>query len=155
MLAPYAAAASGELERTLPLIDALLSLARPAAVPVDLRTTLRPLATLYEAIARATGGSLRITNDTEQMFVDGDPVTVRVLLAELLDAAVADARTVTGVVARDGDRIALRLSPGLARPLSDDVHRLSAGVGARLSLDDQQALIMFPSLAHAGVDSKT
>lgn len=154
-LVPYAEAASSELERTLPLIDALLSLARPAAVPVDLQTTLAPLLTLYGSIAAAAGGSLRISNDAEQMFVAGDGISVRALLAELLDASVQGDRSVTGAVRRDGDRIALELSVSPVRPIDDDVQRLCAEARCRLTLHHDVATLMFPALTHSGVDSQT
>ena len=154
-LAPYAESASSELERTLPLIDALLALARPAASPVDLRTTLAPLLTLYGSVAAAAGGSLKVSNDAEQMFVAGDGITVRALLAELLDATVQGDRSVTGVVRRDDDRIVLQLSVPPARPIDDELQRLCADGGYRLTLHRDFATLMFPALTPPGVDSKT
>lgn len=154
-LAPYAAAAASELERTLPLIDALLSLARPAAFPVDLHIVIRPIAALYEAIARAAGGSVRLLNDAEQMFVAVDGTIARTLVSELLDAVVSGTRAVTGVVVRQGEYVALRLDSPLSRPIGYDVQRLGAGCGIRLSVDDNETLLLFPALATSGVDSKT
>ena len=40
-LAPYATAAARELERAIPLVEALLALARPLSNPVDLRIAMR------------------------------------------------------------------------------------------------------------------
>lgn len=154
-LTVYAVAAASELERTIPLIDALLSLARPSPFPVDLHTALRPLATLYEAIARAAGGSLQISNDTEQMFIGVDGTTTRTLLAEILDAAVGEKRAVTGALVRDGEQIALRLTSALARSISENVQLLGASSGIQLSLDRDETLLLFPALVHSGVDSKT
>jgi hypothetical protein len=154
-IAPYAQAAAGELERTIPLIDALLALARPAIHPVDLRMTLAPLLTLYGSVATAAGGSLNISNDAEQMFVAGDGITVRALLAELLDASVQGDRSVTGEVRRDDDRIVLQLSVPPARPIDDELQRLCADGGYRLTLHPDFATLMFPALTHPGVDSKT
>jgi nitrogen fixation/metabolism regulation signal transduction histidine kinase len=154
-LSPYATAAASELEQTIPLVEALLSLARPSAFPVDLRTALRPLATLYGAIARAAGGSLRIRNDSEQMFVAGDGTTVRVLLAELLDASVGEKREVNGTVIRRGEHVALSLNTPLARPIGRDVQRLGDACGMQLTHDHGETLLMFPALAHSGVDSRS
>lgn len=154
-LSPYAVAAASELERTIPLLDALLSLARPSALPVDLRIALRPLVTLYAAIARASGGSLDISNDVEHMFVTTDDLTTRTLLAELLDAAVGEKRAVTGAVARDGEHIALRLTSSLTRPMGNDAQQLGVSCGIQLSQNVNETLLIFPSLAHSGFDSKT
>ena len=98
-LAPFAAAASAELERTIPLVEALLALARPVANPVDLRIALQPLLVLYGAIATAGGGSLSVVYEAEQMFVAADGDTVRALLAEALDVTIGANLEVTGKVA--------------------------------------------------------
>jgi nitrogen fixation/metabolism regulation signal transduction histidine kinase len=147
-LAPFATAASSELERVLPLVEALLSLARPLSVPVDLQTAIRPLAALYGAIAGAGGGSLQISNESEQMFVAIDGTTVRTLLAEVLDAAVAPDRAVAGILARDGASISLRLAAGLSRPISAHLLQLGARHDVRLSADTNETLLLFPALAH-------
>ena len=152
-LTAYAAAASGELERTLPLVSALLSLARPSAFPVDLRHALEPLSVVYGAIANAAGGTLRISNCTEQMFVSTGGTAARTLLAELLDAAVGEPRAVTGELHRQGDRVALRLSSPLARPIGSDVRRLATSTGARFDSAHGATLLSFPALTPSGADS--
>jgi hypothetical protein len=152
-LTAYAAAASGELERTLPLVDALLSLARPSAIPVDLQHALKPLTIVYGAIANAAGGTLRILNGTEQMFITTDGTTTRTMLAELLDAAVGEHPAVTGSIDRQHDRIALRLSSPLSRPIGSDVQRLATSTGVRFGSEHGDTLLSFPALTPSGVDS--
>ncbi len=154
-LAPFAAAAAAELERSLSLVDALLSLARPLALPVDLRTAARPLATLYGAVARALGGSLAVAESADQTIVPVEGPTTRVLLAEVLDAAVGSERVVAGVFQHSAAGVAFRLDCGLTRPVGKTVERLAAESGIRLEAGADETILLFPALARTGADANT
>ena len=155
-LAPYATAASSELERALPLVDALLALARPLPNPVDLRTAIQPLVALYGAIAVAGSGSLQLVYEAEQMFLAVDGDTVRALAAEALDVTIGANLDVAGRLGNDSEgNISLRLIGGAGRPIAAKMERLAAERDIRLSSDEDETLLLFPSLVRAGVESKT
>jgi hypothetical protein len=154
-LAPYAAAAVGELERTIPLVEALLALARPLSNPIDLRTAIQPFLALYGAIAVAGGGSLDVVYEAEQMFVNADGDTVRALLAEALDVTVGSNLEVAGRIGDSEGSISIRLVGGAGRPIASKMERLAAEHDIRLNSDEDETLLLFPALARAGVDSNT
>jgi hypothetical protein len=154
-LAPYAAAAATELERCLARVDALLSLARPLATPVDLWRAVQPLATLYGAVAAALGGSLAVANGAAQTMVLADGTLVRVLLAEVMDAAIDAGRTIAGTLDCSASAIRFRLDCALARPIAPDVERLVAGSGIRFGAATNETTLLFPALARTGADPNT
>lgn len=154
-LAPFAAAAAAELERTIPLVEALLALARPLPIPVDLRTALQPLSVLYGAIATAGGGSLTIEPESEQLFVTVDGNAVRALLAEALDVTIGANLDVTARLGRSGGMVSLRMIGGAGRPIAAKIERFAAEIEARLSSDEDETALLFPAPARAGVDSNT
>jgi hypothetical protein len=155
LLAPFAAAAVRELERTIPLVEALLALARPLSNPVDLRIAMQPLLTLYGAIAAAGGGSLNVVYEREQMFVEAGSDTVRALVAEALDVTIGSNLDVTGRVGDSEGSISIRLVGGAGRPIASRMERLAAEHDIRLNSDEDETFLLFPSLARAGVDSNT
>jgi len=155
VLAPYASAAAGELERAIPLVEALLALARPVATPVDLRSAMRPLLVLYGAIAAAGGGSLDVVYETEHMFVDADGDTVRALVAEALDVTVGANLDVAGRVGEAEGAISLRLVGGAGRPVATRMEQLAAEHDIRLEADEDETLLLMPARARAGADSNT
>ncbi len=154
-LAPYATAAAAELERTIPLVEALLALSRPPGNPVDLRIALHPLLVLYRAIAETGGGSLSVVYESEQMFVAADGDTVRALLAEALDVTVGANLEVSGKLAESDGNVSLRLIGGAGRPIAAKMEELAADCDIRLSSDEEETHLLFPVLARAGVDSNS
>lgn len=154
-LAPYADAAASELERAIPLVEALLSLARPLSNPVDLRVAMQPLLALYGAIARAGGGSLDVVYEAEHMFVNADGDTVRALVAEALDVTVGANLEVAGKIGESDGSISVRLVGGAGRPIATKMERLAAEHDIRLNSDEDETLLLLPALARAGVDSNT
>jgi nitrogen fixation/metabolism regulation signal transduction histidine kinase len=154
-IAPFAAAAASELERTIPLVEALLALARPLPIPVDLRTALQPLSVLYGAIAVAAGGSLAIDFESEQLFVKGDGDTIRALLAEALDVTIGANLEISAKLGHSDDMISLRMIGGAGRPIAAKMERFAAEHDVRLSSDEDETALLFPALARAGVDSNT
>jgi nitrogen fixation/metabolism regulation signal transduction histidine kinase len=154
-LAPYAAAAAAELERTIPLVEALLALARPLSNPVDLRIAIQPFLALYGAIAAAGDGSLDVVYEGEQMFVNADGDTVRALLAEALDVTIGSNLEVAGRVANAEGSISIRLVGGAGRPIASKMERLAAEHDIRLNSDEDETFLLFPALARAGVDSNS
>lgn len=154
-LAPYASAAAGELERAMPLVEALLALARPVANPVDLRSVMRPLLVLYGAIATTGGGSLDVVYETEHMFVAADGDTVRALVAEALDVTIGANLDVAGRVGESDGAISLRLVGGAGRPVATRMEQLAAEHDIRLNADEDETLLLMPARARAGADSNT
>jgi signal transduction histidine kinase len=154
-LEPYASAAAGELERAIPLVEALLALARPVANPVDLRSAMRPLLVLYGAIATAGGGSLDVVYEVEHMFVAADGDTVRALVAEALDVTIGANLDVAGRVGESDGAISFRLVGGAGRPVATRMEQLAAEHDIRLNADEDETLLLMPARARAGADSNT
>ncbi len=154
-IAPYAAAAASELERTIPLVEALLALARPLPIPVDLRTALQPLSVLYGAIAVAGGGSLAVHTESDQLFVAGDSNAVRALLAEALDVTIGANLDVTARLAHSDGMVSLRMVGGAGRPIAARMELLAAEHRVALSSDEDETALLFPALARAGVESNS
>lgn len=152
-MAPYAAAAASELERSLPLVEALLALARPLPNPVDLRSAIQPLLVLYRAIAVAGGGTLEVVYEAEQVFVVADGDTVRALVAEALDVTVGANLEVAGRVGDSDGSISIRLVGGAGRPVAIRMEALAVEHDIRLNSDEDETLLLFPALARTGVDS--
>lgn len=154
-LLPYANAAASELERVLPLVDALLALARPLPNPVDLRAVLPPLLVLYRAIAVAGEGSLELGYQADQMFVSADGDTVRALVAEALDVTIGANLEVEGKVSGSDGAFAVRLVGGAGRPIASRMEALAAEHDIKFTADEDETLLLFPALANAGADSNT
>jgi signal transduction histidine kinase len=154
-LAAYADAAASELERAIPLVEALLALARPLSAPVDLRVAMQPLLALYGAIAKAGGGSLAVVYEAEHMFVNADGDTVRALVAEALDVTVGANLEVAGMIGESDGAISVRLVGGAGRPVATKMEQLAAEHEIRLNSDEDETLLLLPALARAGVDSNT
>lgn len=154
-LAPFAAAAACELERTIPLVEALLALARPLPIPVDLRTAVQPLSVLYGAIAVASGGSLTMEFLSEQMFVAGDSNAVRALLAEALDVTIGANLEVTAKLGHSDGIVSLRMIGGAGRPIAAKMERLAAEQHMQFSSDEDETALLFSALTRAGVNSNT
>ena len=154
-LVPYATAAAQELERAIPLVEALLALARPLPNPVDLRLAMQPLVVLYGAIAKAGGGSLAVVYEVEHMFLAADGDTVRALVAESLDVSVGANLEVAGKAGESDGAISLRLVGGAGRPIAPRMEQLAAAHDIRLDSDEDETLLLMPALARAGVDSNT
>ena len=154
-LSPYASAAAQELERAIPLVEALLALARPLPNPIDLRLAMQPLLVLYGAIAKAGGGSLDVVYEAEQMFVAADGDTVRALVAESMDVTVGSNLEVAGRVGVSDGAISLRLVGGAGRPVATKMEQLAALHDIQLNSDEDETLLLMPALARAGVDSNS
>jgi len=137
------------------LIEALLALARPLVVPVDLSVALRPLMVLYRAIAVAAGGTLDLVHEAEHMFVQADGDTVRALLSEALDVTVGANLEVSGKLGDSDGFVALRVIGGAGRPISARMERLAAEQCVRITSDEDETALLFPARVRAGVDSIT
>lgn len=143
------------MERTIPLVEALLALARPLPTPIDLRIALQPLAVLYGAIAVAAGGSLALDYGAEQLFVKAESDAVRALLAEALDVTIGSNLEVAGQLGDSDGMISLRMIGGAGRPIAGKMEQLAAEHEIRLSSDEDETTLLFPARARAGVDSHT
>jgi len=87
-LVGFADAAAADLLVAIRLTDALLAVARPVRVPVEVGSTLAPIATLASAVAVARGGSMKVNSpDDFAPAVAVDGYAIRGALATVLLAA--------------------------------------------------------------------
>ena len=172
-IARFADASARELERTIQLVDALLSLARPVGAPLDLWDALRPLVTLHHALASAgegrgtgKGRGRALDGDGERgegngavvlaprggasLQVDADPTVARVALATALDAAASASsppHVLCSVERRDERHVVLVIR--CAKPTSpapDAVLDLLRGSGIRLEAASGGIIVLFRAL---------
>ncbi|HEX5435782.1 MAG TPA: histidine kinase dimerization/phospho-acceptor domain-containing protein [Gemmatimonadaceae bacterium] len=152
-LAPFADAAATELARAAELFDALLRLARPASLPVDLAVEIQALATLYGAIASEHGGAVVVERRGDGTFeTTVDPSDARYLLAQLLEAAVSGASvhmTLSG--GAEGVAVAVHgaATDAALPPLAYEV---AAGHRIALSTLPDGITMLFPRSARGGMD---
>ena len=143
-LAPFADAASAELARATALAEALLALARPVPVPVDLHEVLSPLVVLARAIAEAQGGSVTYEPPAEAVAsaLDGD--AVRGGIAASLDVAVEGSSHVRCAIEPRGGDVAVwvRRSPG-AVVLPGALRESIRGAGVRIEEHPDGVALLF------------
>ncbi len=143
----------------IPLVDALLALARPLPNPVDLRAAMPPLLVLYRAIAVAGGGSLELGYEAEQMFVSCRRQTPCVPSSPRRSTSPSEpiSRSRARSSGSDADRrLAVRLVGGAGRPIATRMER--ARGGARHSSSAPTKTKHFscsPRSRDAGADSNT
>jgi len=138
-LLPFAVAASGELERVARLVEALLALARPANP--DLAVLAGPVITLYDALARAEGGSVAMDLSEGSTGIDMAADEARTALALILDAMVGPGVAIRVHIERNGDRIAAHFSGPRVTP------RLPAGIKFRS--EPSGLTLLFPALTRS------
>lgn len=131
-LARFAAAAAEELQRATVLVEALLALARPARMPIDLWMVLQPLVALHAAIAASEGGEVLLERPAELVVETGaDATAVRLAVASALERVARSSAAIRCTVeARDGG-LAVSVLGAPAEPLADEVHAAldRAGIG--------------------------
>lgn len=128
---PFATAAAGELERVSRLIDALLALARPARS--DLAILAGPVITMYDALARAEGGSVDMDLTEGATGIDITADEARAALAVTLDEMLGPGVAIRVHIAGDGDRVTARFSgPPVTPKLPVDVRLQSEPSGLTL-----------------------
>ena len=89
------------------------------------------------------------------MFVIADGDTVRALVAEALDVTIGANLEVEGKVSGSDGAFAVRLVGGAGRPIASKMEELAAEHDIRFTADEDETLLLFPALAHAGADSNT
>ena len=141
---PFATAAASELERVSRLIDALLSLARPARS--DLAILAGPVITMYDALARAEGGSVDMDLDEGATGIDIAADDARAALAITLDEMLSPGVAIRVHIAGDGDRVAARFSgPRVTPKLPVDV---------RLQPEPSGLTLLFPARTRSGAETE-
>ncbi len=138
-LLPFAAAASGELERVARLVEALLALARPANP--DLAVLAGPVITLYDALASAEGGSVAMDLSEGSTGIDMAADEARAALALILDDMVGPGVAIRVHIERNGDRVAAHFSGPHVTP------RLPACVKFRS--EPNGLTLLFPALTRS------
>jgi signal transduction histidine kinase len=94
-LTGFAEAAVADLASAIRLTDALLAVARPVRIPVEVGGTLAPIAVLVSAVATSRGGTLHVDLPDDippALAVEGD--AVRGAIATVLLSAVERGATV-------------------------------------------------------------
>ncbi|MBC7789864.1 MAG: hypothetical protein H7Z74_07945 [Anaerolineae bacterium] len=150
LLSPFAQAASDELDRAIGLVEALLTLARSAPVPVDLYSTLSALVTVTGVIARSEGGEVsldRTDEESTQTSLEGN--AVRGALASALSAAVVGSSKVRCSLGRSGERIAIQITSAAGSALPENVIEGIRKAGIGLERQSAVTTLLF-SRAQAG-----
>jgi|RhiMetdeSRZDD1v2_1073273.scaffolds.fasta_scaffold1163121_2 signal transduction histidine kinase len=141
---PFATAAAGELERVSRLIDALLALTRPARS--DLAILAGPVITMYDALARAEGGSVDMDLDEGATGIDIAADEARAALAVTLDEMLGPGVAIRVHIAGEGDRVAARFSgPRVTPKLPVDV---------RLQSEPSGLTLLFPARTRSSAESE-
>lgn len=141
---PFATAAAGELERVSRLIDALLALTRPARS--DLAILAGPVVTLYDALARAEGGSVDMDLDEGATGIDIAADEARAALAVTLDEMLGPGVAIRVHIAGGGDRVAARFSgPRVTPKLPVDV---------RLQSEPSGLTLLFPARRRSSAETE-
>ena len=141
---PFATAAAGELERVSRLIDAVLALARPARN--DLAVLAGPVITVYDALARADGGSVAMDLSEGATGIDIAADDARAALAVTLDEMLGPGVAIRVHIAGDGDRVAARFSgPPVSPKLPVDV---------RLRAEPSGLTLLFPAQARSSAETE-
>jgi hypothetical protein len=160
----FADLAAGELERAAELVQALVELARPVSVPVDLWSALLPMVTLHHALAKSAAaasvaegrggeddampGSVTLEpRGSAALNVATDPLIARAALAAALEAAASarvPARVSCSVEARDEGRVVALLRCGRpAPPLEASVRGALEEGGVRLETVPDGMMLFF------------
>jgi signal transduction histidine kinase len=141
---PFATAAASELERVTRLVDALLALARPAHP--DLAALAGPVITVYDALARAEGGSVGMDLSGGSTGIDMAADEARAALAATLDDMLEPGVAIRVHLARDGDRVAARFSgPRVTPKLPVDV---------RLQPEPSGLTLLFPARTRGSAETE-
>ena len=141
---PFATAAASELERVSRLIDALLALARPARS--DLAMLAGPVITMYDALARADGGSVDMDLVEGATGIDIAADEARMALAVTLDEMLGPGVAIRVHIAGDGDRVAARFTgPRVTPKLPVDV---------RLQSEPSGPTLLFPARARSSAETE-
>ncbi len=141
---PFATAAAGELERVSRLIDALLALARPARN--DLAALAGPVITLYDALARAEGGSVSMDLSVGSTGIELAADDARAALAATLDNMVGPGVAIRVHISGDGDRVLARFSgPRVTPKLPVDV---------RLQPEPSGLTLLFPARTRSSAETE-
>jgi signal transduction histidine kinase len=132
---PFATTAASEVERVSRLIEALLALARPGTN--DLGALSQPVITLYDAVASAEGGSVRMDLAEGGTGIDMPADQARAAVAATLEGMVGPGVAIRVHIARNGDRVFARFSgPRVTPELPADV---------RLQLEPSGVTLLFPA----------
>jgi hypothetical protein len=121
-LRTFAESAAGELDRAVTLIDAMLTLARPTRIPVDLAEVARPLAVLVNA-AEAASVSPRLKLEvpgTASTITASDGSAVRLVLLAAFQEGLRCDETATAEVTGStfGPTVTVRCTSSVEPPPS-------------------------------------
>ncbi len=132
---PFATAAAGELERVSRLIDALLAVSRPAAN--DLAVVAGPVITLYDALARADGGSVSMDLGEPQTGIDIAADDARAALAATLAAMLGPGVVIKVHISGDSDHVLVQFNGPSVTP--------KLPIGVRLTPEPTGLMLIFPA----------
>jgi signal transduction histidine kinase len=148
-VAPFADAASAQLDDVIELTEALLGLARPTREPIEIATETKRIVTLLSAAARADSRRLSID---DVVTLNGLGTTsapgsaLRWVVCECLIAAVEASAKTRCVPVNDAASPAIRieLSHGETASLPSDLVTLAAESGIDVQVEPSAISISFP-----------
>jgi signal transduction histidine kinase len=129
-LAKFAESASRQLEASIAMTEAMLSLARAGREPADVATIARQIGALVGPVVRAKGGTFDLTVDAEVPGISAAPISVvRTALGRaLLATAAAGAPAICRVTVNEG-KAAVLIEPCGADDLGAETAGLLADHG--------------------------
>jgi signal transduction histidine kinase len=148
-VAPFADAASAQLDDVIELTEALLGLARPARDRVEIATETRRIVTLLSAAARADSRRLTIEDVTALNglgMTSASGSAVRVVVCECLLVAVdASAKTrCSAIVDATSPAIRIEALDGETFSLPGDLVAVAAESGIDIQVEQSAISISFP-----------
>jgi hypothetical protein len=147
-VAPFAEAASNQLDEVIALTDALLGLARPAREPVEIGIEARRIVILLSAAVRADGRQLTIEEAAYgALGVTSAPGTaVRLAICECLLAAVDAGMDIHCSATGESNRATMRIEVGGNATLAvdDDAMVAAADAGVHIQAERSAISIGFP-----------
>jgi signal transduction histidine kinase len=143
---PFASAAADQFEAVIGMTEALLSLARPAAEPVDVGLVVRRLGALLAPAARADEKRLDLEGSFEGLGVtSAGGSAVRLALGGGLLAAL-EASAEVRCTAPPGEILGVRIdaTPGSTVAIDDDIIAAVTAAGIRVTAEPSAIFISFP-----------
>lgn len=143
----FADAAVSQLDSVIALSEALLSLTRANAEPVQLTAIVRHIEALVAPVVRADGGSLDLEGSFDELgFTSANGNAVRLAVGASMLAAVDASPHVRGAVVTGETRATIRFdADGGSAPVIDPaVMRAAAEAGIRIQAGSDVISISFP-----------
>ena len=143
----FAIAAVSQLDSVIALTEALLSLTRPVAEPVEITAIVRHIEALVAPVVRADGGCLDLEGSFDELgFSSANGNAVRLAVGAVMLAAVDASPQVRCAVVASEARATIRFDTGGGSTPAIDtaVVRAAAETGIRIQAGSGAISISFP-----------